>query len=206
LNKPTEKIILQGGGDHASVVLDCLQDGQSNVIGIFDPRCSGNLFGVPQLGIYNPQFEPEARAIIAIGDNQIRKKVAGDCRHKFTNAVHTSALLSRHALLGVGNMILHRTIVQARTTIGNHVILNTASQVDHDCLVGDYVHLGPGAILCGNVAVGEGTFIGAGAIVIPFKKVGAWCVVGAGSVVIDDIPDYSVVVGNPARVIKSNRG
>ena len=48
-----------------------------------------------------------------------------------------------------------------------------------------------------------GAFIGAGAIVIPGKKIGAWSIVGAGAVVINDIPDGVVVVGNPARIIRS---
>ena len=54
----------------------------------------------------------------------------------------------------------------------------------------------------GNVQVGEGSLIGTGAIIIPGKKVGAWSIIGAGSVVIDNIPDYVVAVGNPAKVIK----
>lgn len=204
MNPQKEKIILQGGGDHAKVVLDCLLDVNLNVVGIFDPKCSGNLFGVPQLGKYNPAYEPDAKAIIAIGDNMIRKKVAGQCLHSFMNVVHRSAAVSVRASVGEGNMILHGAIVQALTQIGNHVILNTGSQVDHDCLIGDYVHVGPGALLCGNVSVGEGTFIGAGAIVIPGKRIGAWSVIGAGSVVINDIPDFAVAVGNPARVIRTS--
>lgn len=51
------------------------------------------------------------------------------------------------------------------------------------------------------VTIGEGTWIGQGACVIGCS-VGRNCVIGANSVVINDIPDYSVVVGMPARVIR----
>jgi acetyltransferase-like isoleucine patch superfamily enzyme len=51
--------------------------------------------------------------------------------------------------------------------------------------------------------VGEGTLVGAGAIVLPGIKIGAWVIVGAGAVVTKDVPDRCIVVGNPARIIKS---
>jgi sugar O-acyltransferase (sialic acid O-acetyltransferase NeuD family) len=197
-----EKIILQGGGEHARVVLDVLLETEWPVLAIFDPKYSGDLFGVTQQGIYGPRFHPEAKAVVAIGDNRIRKKVAATTEHAFTNVIHPSASISKRAQLGVGNMVLHHVIVQAQSKIGNHVILNTGSQIDHDCIIHDHVHVAPGAVICGTVKIGEGTFIGAGAVVIPGKTIGAWVTVGAGSVVIQDIPDYAVVVGNPARIIK----
>jgi sugar O-acyltransferase (sialic acid O-acetyltransferase NeuD family) len=196
-------IILQGGGEHARVVLDCLLSSQANVIGLFDPKYSGELMGAPQRGTYDPDFAPDAFAIIAIGGNALRKKVAAFTRHEFTNAIHSSAVLSRFAEMGKGNMILHGVIIQAQTKIGSHVILNTRVSVDHDCIIEDYVHIAPGAILCGTVHVGEGAFIGAGAVIIPGKKIGKWSVIGAGAVIVKDVPDGAVVVGNPGRVIRT---
>lgn len=46
-------------------------------------------------------------------------------------------------------------------------------------------------------------FIGAGAIILPQSKIGNYCIIGAGAVVKGTIPDYSVVVGNPCKIIKS---
>lgn len=197
------EIILQGGGDHARVVLDSLLNQGKQVAAIFDPRQSGDLFGVPQLGNYQPDMFPMASMIVAIGDNAVRQKVAMTARHSFTTLLEPSAMISPRAHIGVGSMILHRTVIQAKTMIGAHVIINTGAQVDHDCSIADFVHLGPGAVLCGTVSVGEGTFIGAGSVVIPGVKIGKWSVIGAGSVVIRDIPDHTVVVGNPARMIKN---
>lgn len=200
-----DSVILQGGGEHARVVLDSLLAQGYDVKAIFDPKYTGSLFGVPQLGKYDPYFNPHARAIVAIGDNALRKKVVSATKHNFLSTVHPTAIISGYSTMGTGNMILHRSIVQAQTAVGDHVILNTGSQVDHDCRVGNYVHIGPGAILCGTVSVGEGTFIGAGSVIIPGIKIGAWSVIGAGSVVIRDVPDFSLVVGNPAKIIKNLR-
>ena len=52
------------------------------------------------------------------------------------------------------------------------------------------------------VVVGAGSWLGHGTIVLPGASIGAHVVVGAGSVVTGAIPDRSVAVGNPARVIR----
>ncbi|MCK6618760.1 MAG: acetyltransferase [Cyclobacteriaceae bacterium] len=195
------KIILQGGGEHAKVVLDALLSDKLEVLGLFDPKYNGNLFGIPQLGKYDPGFETEALAIVAIGNNKIRREVVAITKHNFTRIIHSTAIVSQHAEIGNGSMVLHGVIIQAQTRIGNHVIVNTGVRVDHDCKIDDYVHLAPGCVLCGTVQVGEGTLVGAGSTILPGIKIGAWAVIGAGSVVTRNVPDGVVVAGNPAKIL-----
>ena len=57
-------------------------------------------------------------------------------------------------------------------------------------------------ISSGPLIIGEGTWIGNGAIVIGKVKVGKNCVIGANTFLNKDVPDYSVVAGVPARIIK----
>lgn len=197
------RYILQGGGEHARVVLDSLLASGTEVLALFDPKYNDELFGVPQKGTYDPAFAPDALAIVAIGDNRTRKKVVLETRHPFGKVVHPSAIVSPFASLQEGCMILQGAIVQARASVGKHVIVNTGAQVDHDCVIGNFVHIGPGSCLSGCVEVGEGAFIGAGSVVIPGKKIGPWSTVGAGAVVIHDVPPNTTVVGNPARIIKN---
>ncbi|MGE0590150.1 MAG: acetyltransferase [Cyclobacteriaceae bacterium] len=194
------KIILQGGGEHARVVLDSLLSHGIEVAALFDPKYKGELFGVPQLGAYDSNFEPEAKALVAIGDNTVRKEVCRNTKHKFVNLIDQTAIVSKRAVFGLGCMVLQGTIVQAHCVIGDHVILNTGSRVDHDCIIESFVHVAPGATLCGTVKVGEGSLIGAGAVVLPGISIGRWSTVGAGSVVTHDIPDHSIAWGNPARI------
>ena len=54
-----------------------------------------------------------------------------------------------------------------------------------------------------EVYIGENTWIGAGVIIVPGIRIGKNCVIGAGSVVTKDIPDDSLAVGNPCRVLRS---
>ena len=55
----------------------------------------------------------------------------------------------------------------------------------------------------GEIVIGNGSWIGASAIIFPGVKLGKYCVVGAGSVVTKSFPDYSVIVGIPAKLIKT---
>ncbi|MBU6257349.1 MAG: acyltransferase [Burkholderiales bacterium] len=53
-----------------------------------------------------------------------------------------------------------------------------------------------------HVEIGAGTFVGAHSIILPDVTIGRGCVIGAGSVVAHDVPDYALVVGSPARIVK----
>jgi sugar O-acyltransferase (sialic acid O-acetyltransferase NeuD family) len=196
-------ILLIGGGGHAKVVLDCLQQLGVKVIAVIDNKYHGNLLGVNRLKVIPDGLSPQTSALIAIGDNKVRKQMRESVEFSFINAIHPSSVVSKHALIGKGCVILHRAIVQADAKVGDHVIINTGAQVDHDCTIGDYVHLAPGCILCGTITIGEGTLVGAGAVIKPGVKIGAWVTIGSGAVVVKDLPDFAVAVGNPARIIKS---
>lgn len=55
----------------------------------------------------------------------------------------------------------------------------------------------------GRISVGDDVFIGMGSIIMPGVRIGSRVVIGAGSIVTKDIPDNSVVAGNPARFIRT---
>ena len=71
-------------------------------------------------------------------------------------------------------------------------------------VLGDYVTVGHGAIVHG-CTVGDNTVVGMGAILLNGARVGKNCIVGAGAVVTGktDAPDGSMLLGNPARVVRS---
>lgn len=58
------------------------------------------------------------------------------------------------------------------------------------------------AVSPGSVIIGKDTWLGYGVQVMPNVKIGRHCVIAAGSIITKDIPDYSVAVGMPAKVIK----
>lgn len=52
-----------------------------------------------------------------------------------------------------------------------------------------------------NVEVGEFSFIGTSCVILPGTKIGNGCILGAGSIVKGEYPDYSIIAGNPAKII-----
>lgn len=82
-------------------------------------------------------------------------------------------------------------------SIGNHVTITGARILTHDASTKRAL----GVTKCGRVEIGDYVFIGNGAIILPNTKIGNKVIVGAGAVVTKHIPDNSVVVGNPCRII-----
>lgn len=82
-------------------------------------------------------------------------------------------------------------------SVGNNVTISNARILTHDGSTKKIL----GYSRVGRVDIGNDVFIGAGAIILPNVKIGSRVIVGAGAVVSRDIPDNSVVVGNPARVV-----
>jgi acetyltransferase EpsM len=194
---------LYGASGHAKVILDILKDQGIPIDGLFDDDISlHKLCGIQVINGIEGSLE--APLIISIGENAHRARLAKALNVVFGTAIHSSAIVSPTASIGKGSVIIQGCIIQAEAIIGNHVIINTGASVGHECIVHDFVHVSPHATLCGNVKVGEGTHIGAGAVVIPNITIGKWCKIGAGAVVIRDVPDNSMLVGNPGRILLNN--
>lgn len=104
--------------------------------------------------------------------------------------------------IGNGVNIMAGTIMTNDIIIGNCTLINLNCTIGHDSIIGHYCELSPGVHVSGHVQIGDFTSIGTGAVIIPKVKIGKNCIVGAGSVVNKDIPDNSIAVGVPAKVIK----
>ncbi|RAU82429.1 acetyltransferase [Pontibacter arcticus] len=197
---------LYGASGHAKVVIDILESEAIQVSGVFDDNPDLKEVGsIKVLGKYEGQ-ELNEPVIISIGDNRTRATLAQQLPVTFGSAIHQSVFISPNAeVKKEGSVISNGAFIQAYAKVGKHVIVGMRALICHDSVVGDYTHISPGSILCGGVHVGEGTQIGAGAVVIPNIKIGKWCKIGAGSVIVKDVPDYSTVVGNPGRIIKTNQ-
>lgn len=81
--------------------------------------------------------------------------------------------------------------------IGDRVTLTNCTLLSHDASCKKYVKKSK----VGKIKIGNNSFIGWGAIVLPNVKIGENCIVGAGCVVSKNIPDNSIVIGNPCRII-----
>ena len=205
----SDSVILIGGGGHARVVMDCIEAAGGSVFGILDDiiECGTRIHGIPVLGkISDYQAYDQHRFVIAIGNNEIRSRIAESVSVKWATVIHPEAVVSPSAVLGVGSVVMPGTVINADTVIGNHCIINTGAIVEHDNNIGDFAHISPRAALGGTVTVGKGTHIGIGAIVRNNIRICNDCVVGAGAVVITHITVSGTYVGVPAKRIKQAEG
>lgn len=199
------KISLYGASGHGKVILDILQSTGQSVEFVYDDYSKQpSLLDVPVVPGAGLDSKNIDSLILSIGNNKVRKRLAKQLNVTFANAIHPTAILSKHVVIGEGTVVMAGVKVNPDAVIGKHCILNTGAVVEHDCKIGDFAHLSPSVALAGNVTVGEGTHVGIGSCVIQGITIGKWVTIGAGAVIINDVPDYAVVVGNPGKIIKYN--
>jgi sugar O-acyltransferase (sialic acid O-acetyltransferase NeuD family) len=197
-------MILYGASGHAKVILEIFLLNGVKVDYIVDDN--PNRDEIRGIKVYKSSIRNiDKNAVISIGDNKIRKKIAEKYQLIYGTAIHPKSVISEFTEIGIGTVIMANATVNADVCIGKHCILNTSCVVEHDCIIEDFSHIAPNASIAGNVHIGVGTQIGIGASIIQGIKIGKWCIIGAGSVVLNDIPDFSTVVGNPGKVIKVSK-
>jgi len=209
--------VIIGGGGLGREVLDIFEvDNKSHntweILGFIDdnPEMHSQLIrGCPVLGgvdWFSSSEAKDVKAVIAIGDNKTRKKIAERAINygaKFCNILHPSVIKTKHIELGEGVIITAGCIFTNNIIIKNHVIINLDVTIGHDALIEDFVNLNPGVHINGNNRILEGAYIGSGAVTIQNITIGKWSTIGAGAVVVRDIPDKVVAIGVPAKPIKS---
>lgn len=89
--------------------------------------------------------------------------------------------------------------------VGKHCSISQNVSIvvsNHGYKKGMYIKDQPWSTHNNFVIIGDDVWIGANSVVLPGVKIGNGAIIGAGSVVTKDVPDYAIVVGNPARVLK----
>lgn len=200
--------IIIGAGGHAKVIADIALANLAQSISFWDDYKSGDHCSFPIITKEQLDLENSKHFyILGMGDLNIRKKVLAELEDMAINLatlIHPSSTISSSASLGDGTVVMPRAVLNADCCIGRHTVLNTSCVVEHDCWIGDNVQIAPGAVLGGGVKIGEHALIGLGAKILPGTTIGSDVIVGAGAVVVKDIPSGSVVVGNPARKLRSH--
>ncbi len=208
-----KSVAIIGYSGHAHTGIDILNSCGYTVSVYCDNEARDqNPFGLEYLGSENNPAVLEILKgydyFIGIGNNNsLRRKVFEHVSPTLglpVNAIHASAVLSPSVKLKQGLFISANVSINALSEIGMTTVCNTGSVIEHGCIIGDFVFIAPGAVLCGDVTIGDNTFVGANSVIKQGVKVGSNVIIGAGSVVIRDIPDNTTVVGNPARIIRSN--
>lgn len=109
--------------------------------------------------------------------------------------------------------LCHNCAIYAETSIGSGtqfgyggigVVIHKRAVIGQNCMIGSNVTIGGRSQSQGVPVIGDDVYIATGAKVLGDITIGDNCVIGANAVVINDVPSHSVVVGIPAKVIKSD--
>jgi sugar O-acyltransferase (sialic acid O-acetyltransferase NeuD family) len=204
------QIVSIGYSGHAFVVIDTALNLGLNITHYLQPeRATQNPFNLEYLGSeYDAEFEKVKRDfkfILGIGDNTIRSKIYKHLKTlacEIINVIDSSANISKGIDIKEGVYIAKSALVNYNSSIGNAALINTASIIEHDCIIDDFAHISPGAVLLGGVKIGACSLVGANSTVLPQIEIGQNSIIGAGSLVNKNIPSNQIWAGNPAKRIK----
>jgi len=99
--------------------------------------------------------------------------------------------------VGDGCSIMTGAAITNNIKVGKGVLINLNCTIGHDTIIGEFTEISPGVTISGNCKIGKFSTLGSNASILPNITIGNNVVVGAGAVVIKDIPDNTLVVGNP---------
>lgn len=202
----TEKLplIVIGTGGHARACTEVIEsEGKFQIMGfIAQDNTRADFLNYPVLGTDDTLSHWRAKCCHAvIGVGQIK---SADVRRSLfkhlksldfilPNIIASSAVVSKHATLQEGVVVMHNAMVNAGATIGENCIVNNFALVEHDVSVSGHCHIATRATLNGGVSVGEGTFVGSGALVRENVKIGSRVVVAMGERVFQNISDNTIL-------------
>mgnify|MGYP000472436169 FL=1 len=197
----SKKLVIIGASGHGKVVADIAKKtGYHEIVFLDDNENVHECGGYPVVGRSHEVETINADVIVGIGNASIRKKIQKSIpERKMATLIHPSAVVAEDVIIGVGTVIMAGTVINPGARIGKGCIINTCTSIDHDCNVGDYVHIAVGSHLCGTVSVGDETWIGAGATVSNNISICSKCMIGAGAVVIKDAKESGIYIGVPAK-------
>lgn len=145
--------------------------------------------------------------VVAIGSPRARKTIVtrmeAQGQVQFASLVHPSVLSSEYVEFNEGCIIAAGCILTTQISLGRHTIVNLACTVGHDVSMGDFCTLAPQVAVSGNVSLGDGVEIGTGSTLLEKLSVGNGSFIGAGSLLTKSVQENILVVGTPARQIRT---
>jgi sugar O-acyltransferase (sialic acid O-acetyltransferase NeuD family) len=206
-------VIFWGATGQAQVLREALASSEFRIVAVFDNRPLVSPFadapiylGAEGLSLWLAKVSSprDIHACIAIGGNHgserfLLQQWLQRQGIKPLTVIHPRAFVAANVVVGEGSQVLAMSAVCAGAKLGCSVIVNTSASIDHECVLENGVHVGPGAHLAGEVHVDEHAFIGTGAVILPRIKIGKGAIIGAGAVVTHEVAPHQTVVGNPAK-------
>lgn len=107
-------------------------------------------------------------------------------------------LIGEKTIIGIGCTLIGPLTIGDDVMLAQNIVLSALNHSYQDVSVSPSVQ----KVTCKPIVISDRVWIGANSVITAGVTLGRHCVVGAGSVVTKDIPEFSVAVGNPAKVVK----
>ena len=209
LQNNMEKIIIIGAGGHASEIVEYIENinlskyastVKYDIVGIIDDNFqnfSKYQYTYKYLGtVTNHEYQKDISYVIGIANLKYRKNIVEKFLNngcKFINIIHPTAMISKTANIGVGNVISHNVSIGPMANIGDFNVINSRVTIGHDSSIKDFNFLSPVVALGGNTVLESHNLIGTSACTIPGISIGSSNTVMAGMVLNKSIENNQVV-------------
>jgi len=173
-----------------------------------DDLAGTTVLGAPVLGkIDSWTAYSDCEFVVAIGNPRIRRKVVVQMcalgQPAFATLVDPAAvLMPRLVTVGSGTIICAGAMFTTQITLGTHCIVNLNATVGHETTLGDFVTIAPLAAISGRVTLSDLVEVGTSACVRQGVAMGSGAMLGMGGVLTKDADENTLLIGNPARVLR----
>ncbi len=209
------EIILIGGGGHCISCIDVIESNSAfKIAGIVDQKdkIGETILGYSIIGCdddLKKLREKYKYAIITVG--QIKSphtriklfNLLKELQFELPAIIASTAYVSKHSKIGEGTIIMHQSMVNADSTIGDNCIVNSKALIEHGSQIGNHCHISTGSIINGDVTIKDNCFMGSNAACVNGISIAENVCIGINSLVTEDIKDKGVYVGNPVKKIRS---
>tara|TARA_R110000803_G_scaffold116656_1_gene185244 strand:- start:1413 stop:1991 length:579 start_codon:yes stop_codon:yes gene_type:complete len=151
-------------------------------------------------------FDPKEFSImVAVSNSKDRAKIVERLpkETKYFTFIHPSShIMDNNIIIGEGSFIGANSILTTNINLGKHTLLNRSNHIGHDCEIGDYFSMMPGAIVSGNVRIGNEVYMGTNSSIKEKVSISSSSILGMNSCTIKNINSPGTYVGVPSKKIK----
>lgn len=206
-----------GNAKEALMVIEAINavDKKWNLLGFIDDNVEikGKSFGgVKVLGgkdILNKYPKAKVLAVPGRPENFLKRDLIIDSldipKKRFATLIHPDAQIAEDTEIGYNTLVMAGVTTTFSVNIGNHCVILPNTVLSHDVEVGDYSLIGSNVSVSGGVHIYPLCYIGSGSKLIQEIQIKKGTLIGIGSVLLSSTRQYSVMVGNPAKFLRSSK-